>query len=92
MQGMSGNMRRVIKFKLNMGMNNIQHPHRLLLVHLDTQFGELHGWFEENDELPSNFTDVFLAMTGEQVPYGMHHKCSHQQVINKEYFMVHAYV
>lgn len=75
-----------------MGYNIIPHDHRLLLVHLDSQFTELHGWFEENDETLPHSNNVFLAMTGEQIPYGMHHKCSHQQVINKEYFMVHAYV
>lgn len=88
---------RLLKFKLNPGMNSIPVAENLQakLRYINDQDGKIMGWFEVNYDarldLPAHEYEIYLAVTGETVPDGYNYVCSHQLNTGGGYFVVHAF-
>jgi len=86
---------RMIKHRLHPGMNKIpvQHYHKLKLWYLNDQDGKLTGWFQEmrDDAVLEHEYEVYLALTGEQVPDDYCYCTSYQERTGGGYFVVHAF-
>jgi hypothetical protein len=78
-------------------MNKIKVPANTVakIRYLNSQDGKLMGWFEFSDdyglELAEHEYEVYLALTGEELPEDYRYQCSHQLHEGGGYFLVHAY-
>lgn len=83
---------RVIKIKLNVGINTIRHLGTLKLVHLEYQGSKLMGWFTEviDSDTESEY-EVYIALTGEIVPDDYNYVCTTQLAEGGGYFVVHGF-
>jgi hypothetical protein len=85
----------MLKHRLHPGMNKIvvEQYHRLKLRYLNDQDGKLTGWFQEtqDDDMLEHEYEVYLALTGEQVPGEYCYCTSHQLHQGGGYFLVHAF-
>lgn len=85
---------RMLKLRLNPGMNTIPLTNTdWKLRYLNDQDGKIMGWFEVLDTTNTNpfEHEVYLALTGEEIPDGYQYTCSHQLSQGGGYFVVHAY-
>lgn len=86
---------RVLKFPLKPGMNAVkcETDKVLMLRYLNDQDAKIMGWFEEHTVEHSEAFEyeVYLALTGEQVPTEYDYVCSHQVQQAGGFFVVHAY-
>lgn len=86
---------RMLKYRLHPGMNTFKCETNkvLMLRYLNDQDGKLTGWFEEHTVEHSDAFEyeVYLALTGEEIPDDYHWVCSHQLHTGGGYFVVHAY-
>lgn len=88
---------RLIKFKLLAGMNRIPIAANLQakLRYINDQDGKIMGWFQVAHDTELNLQaheyEVYLAMTGEQVPEQYNYVCSHQTNAGGGYYVVHAF-
>lgn len=84
---------RVIKYPLHEGLNSIQQLGTINLKHLDYQGTKLMGWFtsiNDFDAEPSTY-EVYIALTGEQVPDEYQYVTSTQLNTAGGYYVVHAF-
>jgi hypothetical protein len=85
---------KMLKQRVHPGMNTIQLTDSdWKLRYIADQDGKLMGWFEVLETTNTNpyEYEVYLALTGEQIPDGYHWVCSYQQYTGGGYFVVHAY-
>lgn len=88
-------MHQVLKFLLKPGLNTITiaENHTARLVYLNDQDGKIMGWVEltQTADMPQTEYEVYLALTGEQVPDEYRYITSHQVAAGGGYFVTHAY-
>ena len=86
---------KVLKYRLHPGMNKIPVGLDYLarLVYLNDQDSKLMGWiqFTPTANMPESEYEVYLALTGEDIPSEYRYVCSHQLHQGGGYFLVHAY-
>lgn len=83
---------RVIKYKLNTGLNTLRHLGTVKLVHLEYQDSKLMGWFTDiSDSDTESEYEVYVALTGEQVPDDYNYVCTTQLAEGGGWFVVHAF-
>lgn len=86
---------RMLKYRLHEGMNTLKCDANkvLMLRYLNDQGGKIMGWFEElaTEHSAAFEYEVYLALTGEQVPDDYNYVCSHQVFAGGGYWVVHAY-
>jgi len=86
---------KILKFRLHPGMNKIPVGLDYLakLVYLNDQSGKLMGWvqFRPTPGVPESEYEVYVALTGEQVPDEYQYITSHQISEGGGYFVVHAH-
>lgn len=86
---------RIIKHRLHAGMNTLPIPgdNTAKLRYLNDQDSKLMGWVEvaSTTDIPTVEYEVYLALTGEEVPPEYRYVTSHQLNTNGGYYVVHAY-
>jgi hypothetical protein len=86
---------KILKYRLHPGMNTLPIPgdSTARLVYLNDQDGKLMGWVEvaATTDIPTVEYEVYLALTGEEVPPEYQYVCSHQISQGNGFFVVHAY-
>lgn len=83
---------RMLKFILHEGLNSIANCGTLKLQYLDYQDKKLMGWFQLTEGLDnSSEYEVYVAVTGEQVPDEYQYVTSTQTQISGGYYVVHAF-
>lgn len=86
---------KIFRYRLHPGMNMIQvaEDHIARLVHIDSQDNKLMGWCElqHTANIPASEYEVYIALTGEEIPDDYRYVCSHQITQGGGYFVVHAY-
>lgn len=79
----------MIKFPLEVGLNTID-GFGLKLKYMDYQDRKLCGWFLEQGTDFSKY-EVYLAVTGEEVPDEYQYVTSTQAALAGGYYVLHAY-
>jgi hypothetical protein len=86
---------KVLKYRLHTGMNTLPVAGDVTakLRYLNDQEGKLMGWIEvtPTTDVPTVEYEVYLALTGEEVPDAYNYVCSHQLNQGGGWFVVHAY-
>jgi hypothetical protein len=86
---------KILKYRLHAGMNTlpIAGDNTAKLRYLNDQDGKLMGWVEVTPTTGVSTVEyeVYLALTGEEVPPEYHYCYSHQINLGGGYFVVHAY-
>lgn len=82
---------RVLKYRLHEGLNTITTPGTSKLVYLDYQDNKLFGWVLETEGLYQDEYEVYVALTGQQVPLEYRYVCSTQTQPGGGYYVVHAF-
>lgn len=82
---------RVLKYRLHEGMNSIPSPGMSKLVLLKYQDKRLHGWVLETEGPQQDEYEVYIALTGEQVPHNYQYVTSTQTELAGGYYVVHAF-
>jgi hypothetical protein len=86
---------KILKYRLHPGMNTLPIPgdSTAKLRYLNDQGGKLVGWVEvaATTGVTTVEYEVYLALTGEDIPNEYNWVCSHQQHQAGGYFVVHAY-
>jgi hypothetical protein len=82
---------RVFKYRLHEGLNAIPSPGTSKLVMLEYQDRKLHGWVLEVETDQQTEYEVYIAVTGEQVPDNYQYVTSTQTQISGGYYVVHAF-
>jgi hypothetical protein len=86
---------KILKFRLHPGMNTLLIPDdsTAKLRYLNDQDGKLMGWVEvtATTGVPTVEYEVYVALTGEDIPNEYRYVCSHQVAEGGGYFVVHAY-
>lgn len=72
-------------------MNQIPSPGISKLVMLKYQDRKLHGWVLETEGSSQDEYEVYIALTGEQVPHNYQYVTSTQTEIAGGYYVVHAF-
>ena len=86
---------KMLKYRLHPGMNTLPIPgdNTARLRYLNSQDNKLMGWVEVSTttDAPTVEYEVYLALTGEEIPPEYQYVCSHQLQQSGGYFVVHAY-
>jgi len=86
---------KILKYRLHPGMSKIpvDADYIARLVYINDQDGKLMGWVQlrPTPGVSESEYEVYLALTGEQVPDEYHYCCSHQISEGNGFFVVHAY-
>lgn len=82
---------RVLKYQLKPGLNVLQSPGTSKLRYLNQQDNKLYGWVEEYEGPHQDEYEIYLAITGEEVPLDYNYVTSYQLERSGGYFVVHAY-
>jgi hypothetical protein len=86
---------KILKYRLHPGMNMIPvaDDNIARLVHLDDQDGKIMGWVElrPTEGIPQAEYEIYLALTGEEIPDEYRYVISHQVNTGGGWFVVHAY-
>ena len=86
---------KILKYRLHPGMNTLPIPgdSTAKLRYLNDQDGKLMGWVEvaATTGVPTVEYEVYLALTGENIPNEYNYVCSHQLHQGGGYFVVHAH-
>lgn len=82
---------RVLKYRLHEGLNTLTTPGTSKLVMLDYQDNKLHGWVLEMEGPFQDEYEVYIALTGQQVPLEYNYVCSTQTNVGGGYYVVHAF-
>jgi hypothetical protein len=86
---------KMLKYRVHPGMNTLPIPgdSTAKLRYLNDQDGKLMGWVEvaATTGVPTVEYEVYLALTGEDIPNEYNYVCSHQLNQGGGYFVVHAY-
>jgi hypothetical protein len=82
---------RILKYPLKPGLNTFTTPGTSKLRYLNSQDDKLYGWVEELEGPYQDEYEVYLALTGEQVPAEYNYVISYQLERGGGYFVVHAY-
>jgi hypothetical protein len=80
---------RVHKHLLKEGMNTIKGVSKL--VYLDFQGTKLYGWFITQPQDQLEEYEVYIALTGEQVPDEYQYVTSTQLFAGNGYYVIHAF-
>lgn len=80
---------RMIKMPLQTGLN-AREGFDLKLKYMDYQDHKLYGWFLEQGTDHSTY-EVYVALTGEEVPDEYHYVCTTQTTFSGGYYVLHAY-
>jgi hypothetical protein len=81
----------VLKYRLHEGLNTIPSPGTSKLVMLDYQDSKLFGWILETHTDQQDEYEVYVALTGEQVPPEYNYVVSTQTQRSGGYYVVHAF-
>ena len=79
----------IIKHKLAEGLNTIKGVSKL--VYIDFQGTKLHGWFITQPQDQLEEYEVYIALTGEQVPDEYRYVTSIQLYAGNGYYVLHAF-
>lgn len=82
---------RVLKYPMHVGMNTLTTPGTSRLVMLKYQDRKLFGWVLESEGEHQGEYEVYIAITGEVVPYNYQYVTSTQTELAGGYFVVHAF-
>jgi hypothetical protein len=82
---------KVLKYRLHEGLNTLTTPGTSKLVYLDYQDNKLMGWVLELEGPHQDEYEVFIALTGQQVPLEYNYVTSTQTQISGGYYVVHAF-
>lgn len=82
---------RVLKYRLHEGLNTLATPGTSKLVYLDYQDGKLYGWVLELEGPSQDEYEVYIALTGQQVPHEYNYVASTQTQRSGGYYVVHAF-
>jgi hypothetical protein len=86
---------KILKYRVHPGMNTLPIPgdNTAKLRYLNDQDGKLVGWVEvtPTTDVPTVEYEVYLALTGEDIPNEYNYVCSYQQLTGGGYFVVHAF-
>lgn len=82
---------KVFKYRLHTGMNALPSPGISKLVMLEYQDKKLYGWVLETETDQQTEYEVYIALTGEQVPHDYNYATSTQTQISGGYYVVHAF-
>jgi hypothetical protein len=86
---------KILKFRLHPGMNTLPIPGDVTakLRYLNDQDGKLMGWVEvaATTDTPTVEYEVYLALTGQDIPDQYCYCTSHQLNQGGGFFVVHAY-
>ena len=82
---------RVHKYRLHPGLNAIASPGTSKLLYMDWQDGKLYGWILETEGLQQDEYEVYVAITGEEVPHEYHWCCTAQLATAGGYWVVHGF-
>jgi hypothetical protein len=81
----------VLKYRLHEGLNTIPSPGISKLVMLDYQDNKLFGWVLETEGAQQDEYEVYIALTGQQVPHEYHYVCSTQTQRSGGYYVLHGF-
>lgn len=82
---------RVFKYPLHEGMNAVASPGTSKLVMLEYQDRKLYGWVLECETSQQTEYEIYIALTGEQVPHNYNYVTSTQTQISGGYYVVHGF-
>jgi hypothetical protein len=82
---------RVLKYPLKTGLNTIASPGASKLLYMDWQDNKLYAWVLEHTTDCQDEYEVYVAVTGEEVPYEYHWCCTAQLHTGGGYFVVHGF-
>jgi hypothetical protein len=86
---------KILKYRLHPGMNTLPIPGDVTakLRYLNDQDGKLMGWVEvaATTGVATVEYEVYLALTGEDIPNEYCYVCSHQISQGNGFYVVHAY-
>lgn len=86
---------KILKYRMHPGMNTFQVPEDQIarLLYLNDQDGKLMGWIEltPTPGIASTEYEIYIALTGEDVPPEYRYVTSHQINTGGGYFVAHAY-
>lgn len=82
---------KVLKYRLHEGLNTLATPGTSKLVYLDYQDSKLFGWVLETEGPFQDEYEVYIALTGQQVPLEYRYVCSTQTNLGGGYYVVHAF-
>ena len=82
---------RIVKHRLHPGMNKFANPGKLKLQHMDYQDTKLYGWFTEITLDYQDEYEVYVALTGEQIPDDYNYVCTAQLDQAGGHFVVHGF-
>lgn len=82
---------RVLKYRLHEGLNAIASPGTSKLVMLEYQDRKLYGWILECETDTQTEYEVYVALTGEQLPAEYNYVCSTQTTLAGGYYVVHGF-
>lgn len=81
---------KAIKFNLDPGHTTIDHPGTLEFLHTDVQ-DTIVAWFLEDRSQPRTLTNIYIALTGEDLPPGFTKHLGSKQVLTPEPFVYHIF-
>ena len=81
---------RAIKFHIDPGYTTIDHPGSLQFLHTDVQ-DQITTWWLEDRANPRTITQLYTALTGEDLPQGYTKHLGSKQVLTPEPFVYHIF-
>lgn len=82
---------RVLKYRLHEGLNTLTTPGTSKLVLLGYQERKLYGWVLELEGPSQDEYEIYVALTGQEVPLEYNYVCSVQTEISGGYYVLHAF-